>query len=430
LVEGGLLVSDVRSSRRLALDWPIFGEEETAALRQVVTSGVWGHADRSGYVGHFEPKFERAFADFQTASHGLCVANGTVALQLALEALEIGFGDEVVVPGLTWQATAGAVLDVNAEPVLVDVDPDTYCIDPAAVEAAVTPRTKAVIAVHLYNCLADLDRLAEIAERHGIYLIEDCAHSHGSAWRGRGVGSVGAIGCFSFQSSKSLTAGEGGFCTTGSDELKSRIESLRTCGRRPIDADECWRPAQSGNYRLSEWQAAVLWTQFQRFPKQLELREANAKNLDDAITEIAGVRAMSCPPEVSRRGMYAYVFRYDAEPFSGLPASGFRSALAAKLGIPVDSTYEPLRASPLFQPQTKPRHHLNGDYWARIDPSRFALPVAERAYREEAVVIPHEVLLNDWETLRQLPEAIATIQAEAEAGQHLDAAATAKVGAR
>ena len=396
----------------LAHDWPIFGDDEAAVLQQVVDSGTWGHAGRHGYVGEFELKFERAFADFQTARHGLCVTNGTVALQLALEALEIGCGDEVIVPGLTWQATAGAVLDVNAEPILVDVEPDTYCIDPAAVEEAVTSRTRAVIAVHLYNCLADLDRLARIADKHGIHLIEDCAHSHGSAWRGQGVGSIGAIGCFSFQSSKSLTAGEGGFCTTNSDSLKDRIETLRSCGRRPADSDEGWRPVQSGNYRLSEWEAAVLWIQFQRFPQQLALREENAQRLDEAIAAIPGVSPMRCPAQVTRRGLYAYVFRYDATAFSGMPVSSFRSSLEARLGIPVDSTYEPLNNSALYQPQTKPRHRLSAEYWAHIDASRFELPVAERAYREEAVVIPHEVLLHDWNRLRQLPAAIVQIQAD------------------
>ncbi|MFN2485890.1 MAG: DegT/DnrJ/EryC1/StrS family aminotransferase, partial [Acidimicrobiia bacterium] len=216
------------------MEWPVFGGEELDALRAVLESGTWGHVSRSGTaVGEYQPQFERAFADFQTAPHGLCVANGTVAIQLALEALDIGVGDEVIVPGLTWQATAGAVLDVNAIPILVDVEPETYCIDPGAVEAAFGPRTRAVIAVHLYNSIANLERLSAICRDRGLALIEDCAHSHGSTWKGKGVGSVGEIGCFSFQSSKSLTCGEGGFCSTNRDDLALRLDSLRNCGRRP-----------------------------------------------------------------------------------------------------------------------------------------------------------------------------------------------------
>src|SRR5262249_43640657 len=161
-------------------------------------SGAWGHIDRTGaFVGEQQPAFERAFAELHGARHGLCVANGTVALQLAFEALDLGPGDEVIVPGLTWQATAAAALDVNAVPVLVDVEPDTWCLAPAAVEAAITPRTRAVVAVHLYNSLADLDALTALCREHDLFLVEDCAHSHGSAWNGRGVGTVGHVGCFS-----------------------------------------------------------------------------------------------------------------------------------------------------------------------------------------------------------------------------------------
>jgi L-glutamine:2-deoxy-scyllo-inosose/3-amino-2,3-dideoxy-scyllo-inosose aminotransferase len=409
---------------KLAADWPIFGPAEAATLKQVVESGHWGHAGGMGYVGRFEPQFERAFADLQTARHGLCVANGTVALQLALEALDVGFGDEVIVPGLTWQATAGAVLDVNAEPVLVDVEPDTYCLDPDAVEAALTPRTKAIIAVHLYGSLADLDRLVEIADRHGLFLIEDCAHSHGSAWRGRGVGSVGSVGCFSFQSSKSLTAGEGGFCSTNSDELASRIAALRTCGRRPAGADESWRPIQSGNYRLSEWEAAILSVQLERFPDQLRVRAENARRLDAAIAAIDGVAPMRAQPQITRRGLYAYVFRLNPAA-AGLPAEALRAQLATELGITVGTTYVPLNGSALYQPRTKRRHHLNSSYWERIDPARFELPVAWRAHSDEAVVIPHEVLLNDWSALQRLPAVVENIIGAARARDRTTAKARA-----
>ena len=290
--EGGERVSQraaTPAGRRIVCRWPIFGEEELAALRTVLESGEWSHASPEGYVGRYEPEFERAFADFHTAKHGLCVANGTVALQLALEALDIGVGDEVIVPGLTWQATAAAVLDVNAVPILVDVEPDTYCLDPAAVEAAITPSTKAVIAVHLYNSLADLDRLAAICAKHDLQLIEDCAHSHGSAWNGRGVGSLGAIGCFSFQSTKSLTCGEGGFCMTSNDELRDRLDSLRNCGRRPARATASWTPVQSGNYRLSEWEAAILAHAVRPLSGSARVAFSQRWQLDDAFGGIDGI---------------------------------------------------------------------------------------------------------------------------------------------
>ncbi|MCA1736303.1 MAG: DegT/DnrJ/EryC1/StrS family aminotransferase [Actinobacteria bacterium] len=397
----------------LVSDWPIFDSEEIGALQKVLEAGEWGHSSNTGgYVGNFEPRFERDFADLHTSVYGLCVANGTVAIQLALEAVDIGVGDDVIVPGLTWQATAGAVLDVNAVPILVDVEPDTYCLDPDAVEAAITPRTKAVIAVHLYNSLADLDRLTELCRRHDLSLIEDCAHSHGSTWRNEGVGSVGDVGCFSFQSSKSLTSGEGGFCLTNREDLFLRLDALRNCGRVPRLANSSWQPIQSGNYRMTEFQAAVLSTQLGRFPEQLARREANARRLDDAIETIEGLLPMVRRPQVTRQGMYAYAFRFDQARFGPLSVDEFRGALAAALGIRISATYEPLNHSPFYQPQTKRRHRLEGQ-WEAINPGRFEMPVAERAFREESVVIPHEVLLSDWEGLSRIPEAALKLQSEA-----------------
>jgi L-glutamine:2-deoxy-scyllo-inosose/3-amino-2,3-dideoxy-scyllo-inosose aminotransferase len=400
----------------LASKWPIYGEEELEALRGVLESGTWGYTAAEDRVGHYATEFERAFAEYHTARYGLCVANGTIALQLALEALDIGVGDEVIVPGLTWQATAAAVLDVNAVPILVDVEPDTYCIAPAAVEAAITDRTRAVIAVHLYNSVADLDALTAICAKHDLDLIEDCAHSHGSMWNGRGVGSIGAVGCFSFQSSKSLTSGEGGFCMTSSEQLRDRLDSLRNCGRRPTSAGSDWAPVQSGNYRLSEWQAAILLTQLKRFPDQQATRAENAHRLDAAFSGVEGLSPMRRRSEVTRQGLYAYVVRYDEAAFSGLSVAEFRAHLSAKVGIPVESTYAPLNRSPLYQPQTKRRYRLSAEQWPQIDPTRFDLSIAGHAYRNEAVVIAHEVLLSEWTQLSSLVEAAEQVRADATSG--------------
>jgi L-glutamine:2-deoxy-scyllo-inosose/3-amino-2,3-dideoxy-scyllo-inosose aminotransferase len=208
---------------------------------------------------------------------------------------------------------------------------------------------------------------------------------------------------------KSLTCGEGGFCTTNSDKLRDRLDALRNCGRPPAGVPDDWPAIQSGNYRLSEWQAAVLCAQFARFPEQLARRAANAQRLNDALEDVAGMRPMRRPPQVTRQGLYAYVIRYDGHAFAGLLASEFRHALSAELGIDVGSTYEPLNRSPLYQPQTKRRHQL-GDQWAQLDPARFDLPIATRAYESESVVIPHEVLLAGWDDLSRLPNAIETVR--------------------
>ncbi|MCB0125004.1 MAG: DegT/DnrJ/EryC1/StrS family aminotransferase, partial [Caldilineaceae bacterium] len=314
--------------------WPIYGDRENELLQQVLTSGKWAGD------GPMEAQFQRGFADLHGAKHGLAVNSGTMALQLALEALDIGVGDEVIVPVNTWQATAVAVLDVNAVPVLVDIEPETYAIDPAAVEAAITPRTRAVIPVHLYCNLANLDRIVAIARQHQLAVIEDCAHSHGSTWNGQGVGTLGDIGCFSLQASKTLNAGEGGFVITNDDQLHSRLYSLRNCGRMHKDADPAtWTPIQGGNARMTEWQAAVLCAQLERLPDQLVRRERSMQALNAGLEQIAGLAPLARRPEITRQAIYGYVFRYEPEAFNEVPVQAFRKALAAELGTNVSGVY-------------------------------------------------------------------------------------------
>ena len=389
--------------------WPVWNDREAALIAEALGSGRW--ADE----GPMERQFETLFAELHTARHGLCVANGTVALQLALEALDVGVGDEVIVPGLTWQATAAAVLDVNAAPVLVDVSAETLCLEPALVEAAITPRTKVIVPVHLYGAVADLDAIGAIAERHDIAVIEDCAHAHGARWRDRGVGSIGAVGAFSFQSSKTLTAGEGGFVTTNDDRIYERLYSLRNCGRRrPASLDAHWRPVQSGNYRMTELQAAVLIGQLERLEDQRRRRAANATALDDALDDIPGISPQRCDERVTKRNLYAYAFGYDPAAFAGLSVESFRRALTVECGVAFRAPYRPLDMSALYQPQSKRRHRLGEKYWTAIDPGRHHVPVARRAY-QQVVVFSHEVLLEAPADVLSIATAIERLRASADA---------------
>jgi L-glutamine:2-deoxy-scyllo-inosose/3-amino-2,3-dideoxy-scyllo-inosose aminotransferase len=393
--------------------WPRPAGREMELLGQVVGSGNWG------FDGPMEADFEQRFAAYQNADYGLCVANGTVALQLALEALDIGAGDEVIVPGITWQATAAAALDINAVPVLADIEPGTYCIDPAEVERLITPRTRAIIAVHLYGSLADMDRICEIGARHGIPVIEDCAHAHGSRWRDRGTGSWGTIGCFSFQLFKTLTAGEGGFVTTSDPALRERLYSLRNCGRRRTGSlDAHWRPIQSGNYRMTEFQAAVLLAQFHAFDNQAGQRDRNVGGLEARLAELPGVAPMDRQPQRTRISPYEFVFKFRPADWAGLSAEGFRKALEAEIGVEVDRINEPLNAAPLYQPHTKRRYRLSDAYWEAINPERFKLPAAARAYAE-GVSLPHKVLLDD-KAVSAVPEAIARLYEHRQALAHWD----------
>jgi len=182
--------------------WPVSNAADAKLTAQITRSNRWS------YDGPVEWEFAEKFTAYQGAKYGLCCANGTVGIQLALEALGIGAYDEVIVPCMTWQATAAACVDVNAVPVLVDIEPDTWTLDLDALEAAITKRTRAVIVVHLYGCMTDIDRLLRICRKHKLHLIEDCAHQHGSFWKGKGVGSFGDVSSWSFQESKVLSSGE------------------------------------------------------------------------------------------------------------------------------------------------------------------------------------------------------------------------------
>jgi L-glutamine:2-deoxy-scyllo-inosose/3-amino-2,3-dideoxy-scyllo-inosose aminotransferase len=400
-INGGTPVAQLETP-----DWPMRGEEEKRRLLKVLESGSWS------WMSEMETSFNAAWAAFNNSKHSLLVANGTVALQLAYEALDIGWGDEVLVPGSTWQATAAAVLDVNAVPVLVDIEPDTWCLDPKAAEAAITPRTKAIAVVHLYGCMANLDAIMDLASRHGLFVVEDCAHQHGGQWRGKGAGAVGDIGTFSFQQSKVMTAGEGGGILVQDERLYGRLDQLRNCGRFSdyVPAED-QRYLQSGNYRITEWQAAVLLAQLERLPEHLDRREASGKRLTELLAQAPGVKPMTRHAGVTRQSYYSYGFRFVPEAWEGITRDRFCEALSAETGLGFWNGYEPLNSSSLFQPHTKRRHRISDSYWTKIDPARYRLPVTERAASHERVVTPHQTLLLGPEAMDEIAEAVHKLHA-------------------
>ena len=382
--------------------WPIRDEREEELLLEVCRSGDWAAGNRP-----MEAAFSEEFAAFSRAKYAVCLMNGTVALQLALEALDIGAGDEVIVPGYTWQATAAACLDVNAIPIIVDVDPETYCIDPALVEAAITSGTRAIIPVHLYGCMADMDRVMAIAKKHDLKVVEDCAQSHGSRWRELGAGAIGDIGSFSMQHSKVLASGEGGAVITNDDDLYDRLCALRHCGR-PRQGEKS--PIQSGNYRMTEFQAAVLLAQLERLDDQINRRDENAIYLNRCLAAIPGIKPMKRHPQITRQSYFSFVFRYDSAAFGDAPRSAFLNALSAEIGLTPHIIFEPLNKCRLYNPQTKKRHHWNEEYWEAINPSRFDLPVCDKAYREECVAFHHPFLLGTRTDMDDFADAVAKIQ--------------------
>ena len=289
--------------------WPHYDNKEVQALKEVLESRVWWRTPGTKTL-----EFEQAFAQFHGARHGVAVTNGTAALEVTMAALGITAGDEVIVPNFTFVATASAVLFANALPVLVDVDPETYCIDPELTEAAITPRTKAIVAVHMGGHPADLDRLKKICSRHKIALIEDSSHAHASEWRGQRIGTFGIAGTFSFQASKLITAGEGGMIISNNDKFEVQARSVHDCGRMPGK----WFYSHfiyGSNYRLSEWQGAVLNVQLSRLDEQTKLRHQNSRLLDRLLSEIPGITPQKLDERCTRNGQYAYIFHFNKKQF-------------------------------------------------------------------------------------------------------------------
>jgi dTDP-4-amino-4,6-dideoxygalactose transaminase len=390
--------------------WPVYDERERQALMDVLDSRVWWRTPGTRTL-----KFEQEFAAYQQAKHGIAVTNGTAALEVAMAALGIEPGDEVILPDFTFVATASAVLFAGALPVLVDVRPDSYCIDPDLVEAAITGRTRAIIAVHMAGHPADMDRLVQIARVHNLALVEDCAHAHGSEWRGRKVGAIGDIGTFSFQASKLMTAGEGGMVVTNRDDLEMRARSAHDCGRMPGE----WFYSHftyGSNYRLSEWQGAVLSQQLSRLDEQSATRTQNAAFLDKALPQIAGITPQKLDPRCTRNGHYAYIFHYDAKEFHNVPTKRFIQALNAE-GIPTQASYPPVHDLAVFQ---------NQEYRKRLAPEaaqsehgylKAAFPHTQRG-AWETVWLPQPVLLGSQEEMNQVVEAMQKIQKQAKSLQN------------
>ncbi|MGH2344198.1 MAG: DegT/DnrJ/EryC1/StrS family aminotransferase [Chloroflexota bacterium] len=379
--------------------WPVWDTQDEDALLQVLRSGRWGEID-SDVVG----KFEARFADFQQARHCVAVVNGTAALRIAYRALDVGYGDEIIVPPYTFIATASAALEVGAVPVFADIDPDTYLLDATAVEAAITPRTRVIVPVHVAGCPADMDALRAVAVRHGVRLVEDAAQAPGATWNGQGVGSLGDLGTFSFQASKNLNSGEGGAIVTNNPDLAERVWSLHNVGRTRTGA---WYHHEllGGNDRLTAFQAALLITQLDKLPEQMARREAGATYLDQALAKIEGIHPMRRQPQVTAHAHHLYMFRYDSQAFGGLERDGFVGALRAE-GIPCTVGYSMISNETAILTETARLCAALG----RERPAHPAhLPAAERACAE-GIWLPQQLLLAGEDDLRDVVEAILKVQ--------------------
>ncbi|MEE9306937.1 MAG: DegT/DnrJ/EryC1/StrS family aminotransferase [Spirochaetia bacterium] len=398
--------------------WPVFDEREIEAVNRVICTGNWWQYSYGESSGLKETKdgllsevgkFQKAFAEKHGCEFGIAAANGTDTLNILMKALGIGPGDEVIVPAYSYIASASCVLEVNAVPVFVDIDPDTYNIDPSRIEAALTERTRAILPVHFAGRIADMEAIGKIADNRGIPVVEDAAQAHGASVAGRMAGSLGIAGSFSFQASKNMTAGEGGVITTNDFELAQKAESLAWSGR--AFGKGWYRFYILGwNARMTEFQGAILRVQLERLEEQTRLRQENASYLSSLLQEIPGFHPLPLPEDPASHAYHLYIIRYREEELEGIPRERIIEALEAE-GIQVTSGYPiPLYKNPMF---------LTKSFWGKACPLScshypqevdFAAygelcPSAERACSREALWLKQQIFLGSRKDMEDIAEA-------------------------
>jgi 3-amino-5-hydroxybenzoate synthase len=295
---------DVESKQALEFPpWPQFGVEERTGLIRALDQGQWWRV-----TGTEVDAFEREFAEHHGAEHALAVTTGTHALELALEVLGVRRGTEVIVPAFTFISSSQAAQRLGAVAVPVDVDPDTYCIEVAAAEAAIGPNTRAIMPVHMAGQVADMDALAKLSADSGVPLLQDAAHAHGARWHGKKVGELGSVAAFSFQNGKLMTAGEGGAVLFPGAELYEEAFVRHTCGR-PRGDRGYFHTTSGSNFRLNEFSAAVLRAQLSRLEKQITVREQRWRVLAALLAELPGVVPQGSDERCDRNPHYMAMFR-------------------------------------------------------------------------------------------------------------------------
>ena len=365
--------------------WPIFGKSEEKRLLRTLHSGKWGRLN-----GPEVSEFEKSFAEMHGCKHGIGVVNGTVSLRIALLASGIRSEDEVIVPPYTFFSTASAVIEANAIPVFADIELDTFNLDPKAVEAVITPRTKAIIPVHFAGQVADMESLMAIAKKHGLVVIEDAAHAHGASYQKRSAGSIGHMASFSFQSSKNLTSGEGGILTTNDDTLAESCRSLQNCGRIPSGI---WYEHHviSGNYRLGEFQGAILNSQLERLETQTKTRDRNGQYLASRITRLPGLHPQKRPADCTRHSYHLFMLRLEERDF-GASRVAVLKALQAE-GIPCSGGYGfSLFRQPMFQNKAFGPYLSKASATLRYDKTQ--CPQSELICRDQCVWLEQSLFLG------------------------------------
>ncbi len=386
--------------------WPVWGDEEIENLTHVIKSGKWGSLH-----GSVTQDFEKKFAQYQHAKHGICVNSGTTALRIALTAADVDAGDEVLVPAYTFIASASAIYEAGAIPIFVDIDPNTYNIDVASAEAAITDKTRGIMPVHFAGRPADMDAVMALAKKHNLIVIEDAAQAWGAEWKGTRVGAIGAAGTFSFQSSKNINSGEGGIIVTNDDLVAKMAHSHNNCGRSE-DGEWYEHFYFGGNTRMTEFQSAVLHAQFDRYDDLKKIRQDNLAYLDQQIAKIDGLEPLMSDDRITAHASHLYIFRYKTEAFANKPKTAFVDALR-KEGIPASPGYSlPLYKQPVFANKTfGPRGRK---VEIPVDYASMVCPETERACTNEGIWFTQTLLLGTREDMDDILEAIDKIKSHAD----------------
>lgn len=397
--------------------WPRANQGTEKLLLDVLHSGRWAISGMYNGEDLYEKRFAAAFAQFHGVSYCVPVVNGSAAITMALEALGVGFGDEVLVPGITWVACASAVLRVGGVPVLVDVDENTLCMSAHAARAALTQNTKAILLVHLYCSFADLDAFSALSKETDIPIIEDCSQAHGAIWDGRRVGSYGKIAVFSMQDTKVLTSGEGGAAITNDQGLYEVMQQLRADGRiyrrTPINNQnelEEIGSVQGRNMCLSEFQSAILFDRLQYLDQENSIRRKNADHLNSRLKEIGGVQQIAVPQKGEAVTYYQYCGKVDLGQFGDIDIHTLCNAMTCELGIVFEPIDNPLNNNILYNPLLAKRVVPDQFIRSKINPKIYSLPNAVNASRLH-FTFPHKGLLGDEADVECIVQAFEKIKA-------------------
>ena len=394
--------------------WPIWNNNTKKELEKVLISNYWAISGNWNGKESMCQIFESNYASFNKVKHCVTFDHGSSSLVAALQALGIGPGDEVIVPALTWVACIISICNVNAIPVIVDIDPNTYCISIEAIKKAITPKTKAIMPVHLYGSMVNMDELQQLAQQQKIFIIEDASHSHGSVWNDKYAGSMGDIGCFSFQQGKAMTSGEGGAAITNNAVLYDKLIEWRTNSRKYLDVGSCKINAvplkESGmilgtNYCLSEFQAALLNDQLKHLEYWNAKKESNANYLNKELNNIPGISTMYRYPQITKQSYYRYCVKIDNRFFNDKSLQAIAYALECELGFPIEQPYAPIHHSILYKPYTLKSLHWNKTYLQSLDTSHNTFPVAEKAAYGQGLIFHHSILLANESQMDKIVEA-------------------------